>query len=598
MLLFAGVAESKPEAAPGAVVAAVPAADEASGWGGSGCDELNLAEFPLTLLAGRAPPDLRTLKFSDTIFDRGAGRSVERTLTVTGSAEYGLPTAADADVLLALVQATTAQGGWGTALVSFCRRALLRTLRWDASGKTYARLDLSLRRWAGTTLYYDNAWWDRSRRAWVSEYFHVLDRVAVAAAAGATTVSVAWNEIVARSLRAENTKPLDPDLYFGLRLATSRRLYRFLDKRFGVHGRWEFDLRVLACEHIGLARDCPTGELKRRLSAGLVELERVGFLEPLPAAERYLRPATAAGTWRVLCQPARPGTPPAALPAVLPRTPATPATPATSPLSVTPTPTPTPVVLPAAPVPSFTAAAPAAAAQAVPDAAAEAATGNLLVAELCGFGLDERGARRLLAQAGPAVVRLRLDVYAWLVRKNDPRVSRNGPGFLAESIRKEYAVPPGFQSPEVASLLARHGPGAFATCALAIDEGLDRPADQVAAVPAAARHQAAAATPAGDLTPEGRRAAAQLQQRRQEVQTDLAASAARLRPLAEFWAGLDEAARARHWAAALAAANEFLQSRYHSARRTHGDDAPATVNYATLIRDAYLAGLLEAAGGG
>jgi hypothetical protein len=38
-----------------------------------------------------------------------------------------------------------------------------------------------------------------------------------------------------------------------LRLPTiKRRMFRFLDKRFYRRNQLDFDLRVLACEHIGL----------------------------------------------------------------------------------------------------------------------------------------------------------------------------------------------------------------------------------------------------------------------------------------------------------------------------------------------------------
>jgi hypothetical protein len=61
-----------------------------------GRDEMNLAEFPVTVLADRAPKGARTLIFR---VDQGQ-------LTITGSDAYGLPTAPDADVIVALIQLT------------------------------------------------------------------------------------------------------------------------------------------------------------------------------------------------------------------------------------------------------------------------------------------------------------------------------------------------------------------------------------------------------------------------------------------------------------------------------------------------------------
>ena len=61
-----------------------------------GRDEMNLAEFPIALIADRVPEGQKTLYFKD-----GHGQ-----LTVTGSDAYGLPTATDTDVIVALIYLT------------------------------------------------------------------------------------------------------------------------------------------------------------------------------------------------------------------------------------------------------------------------------------------------------------------------------------------------------------------------------------------------------------------------------------------------------------------------------------------------------------
>lgn len=48
---------------------------------------------------------------------------------------------------------------------------------WSFSGKSYRRLEESLNRWLGVALRYKNAWRDHSSKSWVSENFHILDRV-------------------------------------------------------------------------------------------------------------------------------------------------------------------------------------------------------------------------------------------------------------------------------------------------------------------------------------------------------------------------------------------------------------------------------------
>ena len=86
-------------------LAEVPDPREALRTGG-GRDELNLAEFPITLLADRVPDGCKTLEFEDTVFDQQANALVTRRLTITGSDRYGLPTAVDDEILVALIQLT------------------------------------------------------------------------------------------------------------------------------------------------------------------------------------------------------------------------------------------------------------------------------------------------------------------------------------------------------------------------------------------------------------------------------------------------------------------------------------------------------------
>src|SRR5881275_3165232 len=76
-----------------------------------GRDEMNLAEFPIALLADRAQAGQKTLYFEDE-----HGR-----LTVTGSDAYGLPTAIDTDVIVALLYLTKQRNNFTDVKVNFSR---------------------------------------------------------------------------------------------------------------------------------------------------------------------------------------------------------------------------------------------------------------------------------------------------------------------------------------------------------------------------------------------------------------------------------------------------------------------------------------------
>src|SRR5438067_12415426 len=85
-----------------------------------GRDEMNLAEFPITLLTDRSPRDQKTLCYEDA----------HGKLLITGSDAYGLPTAADADVIVALMQITKIKNNFTDATVNFSRYELLKILNW------------------------------------------------------------------------------------------------------------------------------------------------------------------------------------------------------------------------------------------------------------------------------------------------------------------------------------------------------------------------------------------------------------------------------------------------------------------------------------
>ena len=71
-----------------------------------GKDEMNLAEFPITLLTDRVPEGQKVLQYQDEVFDEKTSRIISRKLTISASESYGLPTAVDDDVILGLIQLT------------------------------------------------------------------------------------------------------------------------------------------------------------------------------------------------------------------------------------------------------------------------------------------------------------------------------------------------------------------------------------------------------------------------------------------------------------------------------------------------------------
>lgn len=375
-------------------------------------DELNLAEFPIATLADRVPDGQLSLVFEDRLEQRDAAPIVRR-LTITGTHKHGLPTAMDDEVMVGLIQLTKRRNNFTDQKVSFSRYELIELLGWPQSGQSYRRIEEALHRWVGVVLMYENAWWDNAAKSWVDENFHILDNVTIydrerrGPARGAKGArrggrradvgeplplsSFRWNDVIFRSFQSGNLKQLDLDFYLSLRLPTTKRMFRFLDKRFYRTERLDFDLKTFACEHIGMSRTYKPTELKRRLKPALDELEALGYLERLAPEERYSWQAR--GQWRVLFirgERGREG-------------------------------------------------------EAMPEPAAERVT---LVASLVERGVTTKTAAELVDTHPHGRVRTKLEVFDWLVRNEDKRVGKNPAGYLVASIRSDYKAPGDFPTAE------------------------------------------------------------------------------------------------------------------------------------------------------
>jgi len=366
-----------------------------------GKDELNLAEFPLSAIADRLNPDQKTLNFEDRIFDPSRGEMVARQLTITASDNYGLPTAHDDEVILGLVQLSKLKQ-FADRRVHFTRYQLIRLLGWRDEGKSYERLEKSLNRWVGVTLYYKNAWWSKEDKCWVDEKFHILDNVTFYDKERARNrshsnqqpqlplSSFTWNDVIFRSFKAGNLKSIDFDFLKSLDSSVAKRLYRFLDKRFYHRKRWEFNLKEVSWEHIGLSRNYDAANIKRKLLPAIRELEERGFLKPMVETERFVK--ISSGEWQVLFESAT--------------------------------------------------AAPAQKKQIT------TTEGENLIQALAERGVTPSTASQTLKSHSPERIKAQLEVFDWIVFQKDPKVSRNPAGFLISSIRNEYAPPKGYISRE------------------------------------------------------------------------------------------------------------------------------------------------------
>jgi hypothetical protein len=381
-----------------------------------GRDELNFAEFPLGTIAERIDPTVKTLHFEDRIFDKSKNDWIPRKLTITGSDAHGLPTSTDDEVLLGLLQLSKLQQ-FKDRRVFFSRYQLIKLLRWPVNGQSYDRIDQALNRWIGVTLYYQNAWREKETNQWVDEKFHILERIKIYSQENersrpkpdpeqgsfefASSFFV-WNDAVYRSFTSGNIKSLDYDFVLELQSSISRRLYRFLDKRFYKARSLSFELKNLAYEHIGLSRNSPVADLKRKLLTAIDELVEKQFLKPLPKEHRFRKER--AGVWHVHFEKAD--------------------------------------FVPVVPKPSPEAKPVESAVE------ADRTDATVIVQKLVDAGVRFETAVELAGKYPADYIESKIQLTEHLTKTKSKKVSDNPPGFLITAIRTDIPLPRTFVTPE------------------------------------------------------------------------------------------------------------------------------------------------------
>jgi hypothetical protein len=365
----------------------------------SGKDEMNFAEHPITLLTDRVPKGQKALRFEDEVYDDRKKKMVPRKRIIQGSEEYGLPTATDDTVILGLIQLTKLNSDFRNPTLEFTRLELIRLLGWPNEGKSYDRIKLSLHRIANVTYNYDNAWWDPRQKRWTTKIFHIIDTVEITDSrssdgqGGLFPSRIVWNEVVFDSFQAGFLRNIDFHLCMSLKHPTALRMYRFLGKRFHIRPDWIFDLKEFAYKHIALGRNYEGGtQIARKLQPAIEELEKVGFLEPLDHGKRF--PKTGKD-WSIRLIQKN------ASPAVL--------------------------------------ASP-------PDSDRLEAEQPGLAAALAERDVTRSTAAELVQQYPAEYIQLKLDVFDWLMEKQDKRIAKSPAGYLVKSIADDYATPKGFIS--------------------------------------------------------------------------------------------------------------------------------------------------------
>jgi hypothetical protein len=350
-----------------------------------GRDANNLAEWPMALLSDTIPDGLKTIEFEDTIDDWESGRTLVRRVCITGSDKYGLPTAKDEEVLLALLQLTKLQNDFQSPEVTFCKNQIVALLGWERCGWAFHRIEEALHRWKGTSIHYWNSWRDHRNKQWknsealgVIEYVHFSD-ARITANDGDVRSRFVWNKAFFDSFQAGYLRKLDFGIFRSLSRPAAKRAFRFLGKRFHLSPEWEFDLRLFACEKLGFSREYDTGQLKERLRPALGELEKIGFIKPVEYKKS--RPKV----WTIKVEQGK---------------------------------------------------------NAKRKKSVSTDEPSSVVAELISRGVAAETARRLAEELPEADIRAQMEAFDQLLVKSDKRVAKNPPGFLVSAISRRFEWKP------------------------------------------------------------------------------------------------------------------------------------------------------------
>lgn len=234
---------------------------------------MNLCEFPFATLSDRSS-NRDVLEFEIDQLKHASGQTGHGTLTVTGDAKHGLPTAKDEEIYLGLMKYSYDYNGFADAEVRFQRSALFELMDWPSNDWAYKRLTTGLHRLVGVRLSFQNVWRDNRNKQWRNQgAFGILDsfefrdsRTIGAYGSFSEHTSVfRWGAVLFQSFDSGYLKSIDYGLVRNLSPA-GRRLYRYLDKHF-YHPhktRLTVDLAKLAYQHIGVSTGVPVDKARKR----------------------------------------------------------------------------------------------------------------------------------------------------------------------------------------------------------------------------------------------------------------------------------------------------------------------------------------------
>ena len=216
------------------------------------------------------------------------GKIVEAQAVILPSAKYGLPTAADLDKYLAfhkLVEDIRIRSGQILNPVGFTSAQLMNILGMRNSGNNYLDIAEWLQRMTATTINSKGTVYLAKHKAWVSDTFHVFDRiVTMGSALPDGTVAdqhYVWlSEWQMENINSNYLLPIDIDTYRQLKNQIAKILVPLLQVwLYATRAEGRFEKRYTElCQILDIANHKPLSLIRRQLEPSLAELTHHGYL--------------------------------------------------------------------------------------------------------------------------------------------------------------------------------------------------------------------------------------------------------------------------------------------------------------------------------
>jgi len=216
------------------------------------------------------------------------GKTIEAQATILPSAKYGLPTTADLDKYLAfhkLLEQRRNRVGEISNPVGFTSTQLLTVLGIKDAGNNYQDIHEWLQRMTLTGINSKGIVYMARRKTWVSDTFHVFDRVVTMGSTLPDGAVADQNYVWLSDWQLENINsnyllPIDLDTYRKLRNQIAKILVPLLQVWLyasRAEGRFEKRYPEL-CEILDIARHKHLSLIRRQLEPSLTELAQHGYL--------------------------------------------------------------------------------------------------------------------------------------------------------------------------------------------------------------------------------------------------------------------------------------------------------------------------------